>query len=106
MERMGLVYRVKPEKKEEYIYAHDNIWPELAQEMRQAGVKRMYIYERDNLLFLFAEIENLEEYGKWQAASAVYGRWSAWMDRLLETPYDPKEPGVTFASMQEVFAFE
>jgi hypothetical protein len=35
MERLALVYRLKPGKKEEYIKAHKEIWPEITEGMKK-----------------------------------------------------------------------
>ncbi|MCK5569418.1 MAG: L-rhamnose mutarotase, partial [Spirochaetes bacterium] len=37
MERLALVYRVKPGKKDEYIKAHNEIWPEILKGLKEAG---------------------------------------------------------------------
>ena len=44
MERLALTYRFKPGKKEEYIKAHKEAWPEILQGLKEAGCHEMTIF--------------------------------------------------------------
>ena len=104
MDRLGMTYRLRPGKKETYIKAHHEIWPEMQDLLRRGGVKQMTIFHRGDRLFLFAEIEDLEAYRGLTAADPVSLRWEAWMATLLDQPFDENEPGI-FADLEEVFHF-
>ena len=104
MDRLAMVYRLKPGAKETYLKAHREIWPEMQDFLRRSGVKDMTIFLRGRTLFLYADIENLEKYEGMEAADPVSQRWEAWMATLLEQPYDGEEPGV-FAALEEVWHF-
>jgi L-rhamnose mutarotase len=105
MERLALVYRVKEGKKEEYIKAHNNIWPEITRGMKEAGCREMTIFSRGNLLFLFALIDDIDEFNMIRSKDPSFQRWNSWMHELLEHPFDDKEP-TAFARLDEIWHFE
>ena len=105
MERMALVYRLKPGQKEEYIRAHREIWPEITDMMRRGTVHEMSIFCRGDLLFCFASMDSVCAYNEVSAADAANRRWDEWMAQLLEQPYDADEPGI-FARLEEVWHWE
>ncbi len=105
MERLALCYRAKPGKLEEYMKAHNEIWPEIVRGLKEAGCKEMTVYLRGNLMFLYALIEDIGEFNRIRARDPYYHKWAAWMDELLEAPYDENEEGA-FAGMEEIWRFE
>jgi len=52
------VEKIKKERLEEYIKAHDNIWPKLEEEYRIAGVTNLSCFMKDCELFIFFEYED------------------------------------------------
>ena len=105
MQRLALCYRVKPEKKQEYIDAHREIWPEITRGMKEAGCQEMTIFLRGSNLFIYALIEDIEEFNRIRAGDPHYQNWSEWMNRLLEAPFDDEEAGA-FAGLQEIWRYE
>ncbi len=105
MQRLALCYRAIPEKKQEYIKAHREIWPEITRGLKEAGCREMTIFLRGNNLFLYAEIEDIEAFNRIRAKDPWYQKWNAWMNELLEAPFDREEPGA-FARMEEIWRFE
>jgi L-rhamnose mutarotase len=105
MERLALVYRLKPGKKEEYIQAHREVWPEITQGMKDAGCHEMTIFLRGDQLFLYALIDNIEQFHAQRAEDPHFRKWNAWMHELLESPYDEVESSA-FAPLEEVWRFE
>ena len=65
----------------------------------------MTIFIRGNLLFLYAVIDDIAEFNLIRAKDPAYQRWNAWMNELLESPYDESESG-PFAVMDEIWRFE
>ena len=104
MDRLALVYRLRPGAKETYLVAHREILPEMQDFLRRAGVQEMSIFLRGDTLFLYAEIEDLARYEEMEASDPVSQRWEAWMATLLEQPYDDREPGI-FAELEHVWHF-
>ena len=105
MERLAMVYRVKPEKKDEYIKAHKEIWPEIVRGLKEAGCHEMTIFLRGNLLFLYALIDDITLFTKTREKDPHYQKWNEWMHRLLEHPFDEEEPSA-FAVLDEIWRFD
>ena len=104
MDRLAPVYRLKPGAKETYITAHRDIWPDMEGFLRRAGVHQMTIFMRGDVLFLYADIEDLEKYEAMERVDPVSERWERWMATLLDQPYDEQESGA-FARFEEVWHF-
>lgn len=105
MERLALVYRVKPGKKDEYIKAHNEIWPEILKGLKEAGCHEMTIFIRGNLLFLYALIDDITAFTGIREKDPHYQKWNEWMAELLEHPYDEEESS-SFAGLDEIWRFE
>jgi L-rhamnose mutarotase len=104
MEKLVLTYRVRPEKKDEYIKAHDEFWPELTRGFKNAGVREMSVFIRGYHLFLYGLVDDLEVFNRYMKTDPDYQRWNEWMCQLLEAPYDDQEPS-PFASLDEIWKF-
>lgn len=84
MQRVGLVFRIRPELKNEYKKAHDEIWPEIANAIKDCGLKNYSIFfKKDGILFAYLEIDSdferqmaklseLEVNKKWQQHMEKY----------------------------------
>ncbi len=105
MERLALVYRARSGKKDEYVKAHQEIWPEIIRGLKEAGCKEMTIYSRGDLFFLFALIENIEGFNRIRSKDSYYHKWNAYMHELLAHPFDDDESSA-FATLEEVWRFE
>ena len=57
MERYAWKATVLPGKLEEYIYRHDNIWPEMKEVLAAAGIRNYTIWNVGNELFGYYECE-------------------------------------------------
>ena len=55
MERMAWRGKIKPGKKEEYIRRHNEIWPEMVEVLKKAGICNYTIYADKNELFGYYE---------------------------------------------------
>jgi L-rhamnose mutarotase len=105
MERLGLCYRAVPEKKQEYLRAHREIWPQIVKGLADAGCREMSIFLRGNMFFIYALIDDIAEFNRIRDRDPWYHKWDAWMHELLESPYDGEEEG-PFAALEEVWRFE
>lgn len=105
MERLALAYRLKPGKKEEYIKAHREIWPQIIKGLKDAGCQEMTIFLRGDQLFLYALIDDIERFTKIREKDPFYQKWNAWMSELLEYPYDEEECS-PFARLREIWRFD
>ena len=77
-------------KKEEYVRRHDEIWPELVEVLKAAGIKNYTIWNVGHELFGYYECEKgIDFAAKAQANSPVVDKWNEYMKDVMEMPLDP-----------------
>ena len=90
MERYAWKATVLDGQLEEYITRHNNIWPELLQLLKEAGIKNYTIWNVGNELFGYYECEQGAEYAaKVQANSPIVDKWNAYMKDVMLMEMDP-----------------
>ena len=105
MERAGYMLRVKPGKESEYREVHRNVWPELIQAARAAGLRHHTVFMKGRILFLYIEAENLERSLREYVGSPVKAQWDRLMEEYFESEAeDDFEHGL--GAMDEVFHFD
>ena len=57
MQRFGQVIAVKPEKLEDYIYWHQNPWPEVNAMIQACHIQNYSIFHHNGLLFAYFEYD-------------------------------------------------
>ncbi|MDZ5783462.1 L-rhamnose mutarotase [Marinococcus luteus] len=89
MKRLAFIMYVYPEKVEEYIKQHDQLWPEMKEALKQHGASNYSIFleKETSRLFAYLEIENEE---RWQQMSwtPINKKWWEAMAPLMETNED------------------
>ena len=104
MERYAWKAVVKDGMKEEYVRRHNEIWPELVEVLKQAGIVNYSIWNVGNELFGYYECEKGADYAaRVQAESPVVDRWNEFMRDVMTMDFDP-ETG-TAVALQNVFSF-
>ena len=83
-QRTGFVLRVRPDKIDEYVNAHANVWPEMREALSSAGIRNYTIFRAGTEVFGYFEAEDLEAAGRYLAAQEVCTRWQNAMADLLE----------------------
>ena len=104
MERYAWKARILPGKKEEYVRRHDEIWPEMLDVLKAAGIKNYTIWNVGDDLFGYYECEKgIEHAAKVQSESPVVDRWNEYMKDVMVMDLDP----VTGAQplLEQVFFF-
>ncbi len=105
MERIAWLGKVKDGKLDEYKRRHDEIWPEMVETLKKAGICNYTIYYVDGRLFGYYECEKGAAFAaKVQAESPIVDRWNAYMQDVLELEMD-SETGAQKA-LVEVFRLE
>ncbi len=101
MKRNAFTMKLKQGCEEEYKKRHDEIWPELREELTKAGVSDYSIYLEKNTLTLFA-FQKLSENNTADALpeTAIVKKWWAYMADIMET--NPDNSPVCLP-LQEVF---
>jgi len=83
-QRSAFVLRVRPDRIDEYVEAHRNVWPELLEALRGAGIRNYTIFRNGNEMFGYFESDDLEAAGAYMAEQEVNARWQDAMAELLE----------------------
>ena len=91
MVRKGAVMKLFPGMEEEYKKRHDEIWPELVEVLKQAGIENYSIFIAGDELFGYYECKYGVEYaGRVQAESPVVERWNEYMKSVMDMPVDER----------------
>jgi len=104
MKRFAFKMRLKPGVAEEYKRRHDEIWPELAQEIRAAGISDYSIFldEETNTLFAM-QLQSANNTAAELPQNPVVRKWWNYMAPLMETHPDHAPVCV---ELREVFHLE
>ena len=89
MEQIGFRMRLKPGAAAEYERRHDEIWPELAGLLREAGISDYSIFLDEADGSLFAVLRRTKDHGMDRLPEqAVMRRWWDHMADLMDTNPD------------------
>ena len=90
MEKVTWRAVIKEGMVKEYIKRHDEIWPEMVETLKAAGICNYTIWLDGSSLFGYYECEKGAEYAlDYQAESEVVKRWNVSMDPIM-TMFDCK----------------
>jgi L-rhamnose mutarotase len=102
MERSAFVLQVRPDKIDEYVEAHRNVWPEMLDALRAAGIRNYTIFRHGNDVFGYFEAEDLEAAGAHMSQQEVNARWQDAMAGLLSERVPDEGP----PPLEEVFRLD
>lgn len=101
MRRNAFTMKLKPGFEEEYKKRHDEIWPELSQTLKEAGVHDYSIFLDEKTLTLYAFQKLEDDYdGQKLASQVIVRKWWDFMADIMDTHED--NAPVTFP-LKEVF---
>lgn len=90
MEKYAWSGKIAEGMKEEYVKRHNEIWPELVEVLKSAGIKNYTIWNVGDTLFGYYECEKGVEYAaSVQKNSPVVDRWNEYMKGILIMEMDP-----------------
>ena len=89
MAQYAWVLEVRPGYEEEYVRRHQEIWPEMVEALRSAGIRNYSIFRHGLTLFGYFETDNIEKAQEYLANSETNQRWSEWMDPIMKVDIDP-----------------
>lgn len=90
MEKYAWCARIVDGAAEEYKRRHSEIWPEMVEVLKQAGIVNYTIWLRGNELFGYYECEKGSQYAaKVQAESRTVKKWDDFMSDILIMEKDP-----------------
>lgn len=85
--------------KDEYLRRHRDIWPEMVEMLKTAGVRNYTIWYCRDQLFGYYESEDMERVDAVKRASPVQARWQEYMADLIsadDSASVPKPPEKVF----------
>ena len=82
-ERSAFVLHVRPDRIDEYVAAHAEVWPEMLQALTDAGIHNYSLFRAGTDVFGYFEAEDLERAADYMAAQSVSTRWQDRMAPLL-----------------------
>ena len=101
-QRSAFVLRVRPNKIDAYIDAHRNVWPEMLQALRDAGVRNYTIFRAGNEMFGYFEADDVAAAELYLSQQEVCTRWQDAMSELLEE----RVPDAGPPALEEIFRLD
>jgi len=101
-QRSAFVLRVRPDKIDEYVEAHADVWPEMLQALHDAGIRNYSIFRDGNQVFGYFESEDLERAAGYMDAQPVSARWQDAMAELL----DERVPDAGPPALEQIFRLD
>ncbi len=90
MEKYAWHAKIKEGTLEEYTRRHNEIWPEMKQVLKDAGICNYTIWNMGTEMFGYYECEKGIEYAaRVQSESPVVKKWDAYMKDILIMEMDP-----------------
>ena len=103
MNRYCFCLQVRPDRLDEYVERHRNVWPDMQAALRDSGWHNYSLFLRDDgLLIGYVESADLEAAQKAMAATEVNTRWQAQMTEFF-TGTDGRPPDESFLLLPEIF---
>lgn len=104
MERVGFAMRLLPGAESEYRRRHADVWPEMLEELKVAGVTNYSIFLDGDRLFGYLEVDDLARFQEHMNGSVLNARWQADMGPLID-PLTDRATGF-HRRLDEVFHLE
>ncbi|MGE3273137.1 MAG: L-rhamnose mutarotase [Chloroflexota bacterium] len=90
MQRIAFIIHLKPGADPvEYRRRHDEIWPEMLEALRNAGISNYSIFRDGPRLFAYLEVDDLQTMQERLAEDPVNARWQEYMRDLISIDLDP-----------------
>ncbi len=99
MERVLWKGRLVPGKEQEYRKRHDEIWPEMTENLNNQGIRNYSIFIRDLEVIGYYECPSIAHMQKVKAENDVARRWAEAMAGIIEIESVSPETGSAFESV-------
>ena len=103
MQRFAFKMKLKPGYEAEYQKRHQEIWPELVQLLKEAGVSDYSIFLDEETNTLFAVQKQAGQSSQDLGSTSIVQKWWAYMADIMDT--NPDNSPVT-VPLKEVFYLE
>ncbi|BCL69899.1 L-rhamnose mutarotase [Vibrio nigripulchritudo] len=88
MKSYAWVLEVRPGYEEEYKKRHDEIWPEMSEEITKSGITNYQIFRHGLTLFGYFETEDLQKTIDYLSDSEVNAKWGTYMTPIMKIEVD------------------
>lgn len=88
MAQYAWILGVRPGYEDEYKRRHDNIWPEMLDELRSSGIRNYSIFRHGLDLIGYFETDGREATVEYLKGSEVNRRWSEYMTPIMKIEVD------------------
>jgi len=102
MQRVAFYLRLRKGAEEAYDKAHREVWPEMLDLLKRAGISQYSIFRRGQLLVLSMQVEDFDATWDKIEADPINTLWQQAMAPYFDT-MDSLEAGERFPMMREVF---
>lgn len=104
MQRYGLILKLRPDKKEEYIKLHKDVWPEVLSAIKEANISNNTAFIGGDLLIMYLEYSGTDFISDWKkyGENEYVKKWFEKMGTLL-LPFENPMPPTAWTIMEEVF---
>jgi L-rhamnose mutarotase len=104
IKRVGSLINLPKENYGEYKKAHDEIWHEIIELMKDCNIQNYSIYYKDEMLFSYYEYtgSDYEKDMRKMADSPICKKWWDWM-MPMQRPVATRKDGEWWAEMEEAF---
>ncbi len=104
MKRIGFLFKVKPERLEEYKAYHQAVWPDMLAALRRTGWHNYSLFVReDGLVFGYFETpESLQAAQAGMEKEEINARWQAFMAPYFEA-LGGLRPDESMLELAEIF---
>jgi len=100
--RVAWTGRLRPDKINEYVTAHADVWPDVLAAIKGAGIRNYSVYLFEDRVFGYYECDDPASALVLEAASEATQRWRATMRRLFDE--EVTRDGPTF--LPEIFRLD
>jgi len=103
-ERYAMAVRLKAEKKEFYLKNHQNVWPEILEELKKIKVKNYSIFLKEDFMFGYLEYDgnNFNEDMAKMASIEIVDKWTKLMVDCFN-PFPNNDENDSWVMMDEIF---
>ena len=100
--RSAFVLRVRPDKIDEYVATHRDVWPDMLRALKESGIRNYSIFRDGTQVFGYFESDDLERAAAHLAEQEVCARWQDAMAELLEE----RVPDAGPPALEEIFRLD
>jgi L-rhamnose mutarotase len=101
-ERSAFVLRIRPDRVDEYVEAHRDVWPDMLDALRRAGIRNYSIYRSGTEVFGYFEADDVAGSARYLETQDVSSHWQDHMAELLEERVPDSGP----PTLEEIFRLD